>query len=414
MLATLVYSTNNIRVTETVMVSLLLIASLVAIVVSRLRLPYTVALVLVGLAVGLTGGFSGVRLTRDLILLVFLPPLLFEGAVNMHIEELRRRRYQVAVLAVLGTLISAFFVAVPLVLVPGMPVHSAVLLAVMLAPTDPVSVLAVLKDTGITGGLRTLLEGESVFNDALGIVLYGIALEWALPKENSHLNLWHGLGQLGQEVAIGVAAGVLVGLVAHRLMSAMTDHLVEITLSVVTAYGAFLLADWLSGSGVIATATAGLLIGNYGKSRAMSDQSRASMLEFWEVIAFLTNSAIFLLIGLRFRSSDLIDGRTLVAVGIAIVGIFAGRAVIAFGLLQPFKTADRMASSSSIPKRWMPAIFWGGLRGSIPIALVLGLTDPNVGDVDALGVIFGVVVFSVVVQGVSYRPLVERLGLTTS
>lgn len=396
----------DIRLTATASVALLVLASVVAIAVSRLRLPYTVALVVVGLGVGLTGWFSDASVTKDLILLVFLPPLLFEAAINMDLRELARRWSQVAVLAVAGTLVSAACVALPLVVAPGMGLRPAVLLAVVLAATDPVSVLAIMKDVGASGGLRTLLEGESIFNDAFAIVLYGIAVDWALTASGT--SAWRGLGDLGQQLAVGTAAGVAVGLAAHRLMSTLDDHLVEITLSVATAYGAFLLADRLGGSGVMATVGAGLLIGNYGPGRAMSSESRDLTLAFWEVVAFLANSAIFLLIGLRFRGSDLNDTRTVVAVATAVVGILVGRAVIAYVLLAP------LARRPEIPRRWRPAILWGGLRGSIPIALVLGLPARSVGDVDSTGVVFAVVIVSVIAQGATYRPLLDRLGLNSA
>jgi CPA1 family monovalent cation:H+ antiporter len=176
----------------------------------------------------------------------------------------------------------------------------------------------------------------------------------------------------------------------------------------VTAYGAYLLADRLGGSGVIAVVVAGLLIANYGIESAMSASSRVSLTEFWEVLAFLANSALFLVIGLEFHIGDL-RGRTLVATLVAIGAMLVGRAMIAFGLLWPF----RGPSSNVVPASWRTAVFWGGLRGSIPIALVLGLQDRRFAGVDAVAVVFGVVFFSLVVQGLTYKPLLDRLGLTT-
>jgi Na+:H+ antiporter len=370
---------SDIEVTESVIVGLLLVAALVAIGVSRIRIPYTVALVAVGLVLGVSGAFGAVDLTSDLILLVFLPPLLFEGAFNMDAAILKRRWKQVAVLALAGTIVSAGAIAAPLVIAPGMAWEFALVLAVMLAPTDPVSVLAVFKEAGVGGGLRTLMEGESVFNDALAIVLYVIAVD----------------------VAFGDTP------VAHRLMAILDDHLVETTLSLVTAYGSYLLADQLGGSGVIAVVAAGLLIGNYGTGRAMTASSRLAMTDFWEVLAFLANSALFLIIGLEFHPSEL-RGRTLVATVVAVVGMLAGRALIAFGLLAPFGRSRE----APVPGSWRVAAFWGGLRGSIPIALVLGLSVQRFAGINAVALVFGVVLFSLFVQGLTYRPLLRRLGLT--
>ena len=403
---TLAAATSDIEVTETLIVALMLVAALVAIAVDKLRLPYTVALVVVGLALGVTGAFTEVDLTSDLILLVFLPPLLFEGAINMDLDELKRRWRQVGVLAVVGTAVSAAVIAAPLIVVPGMAIELAVVLAVMLAATDPISVLAIFKEHGVGAGLRTLMEGESIFNDALAIVFYLIAVEVAFGNEP--VTWQDALREFGAEVLIGAGAGAAVGILAHRLMATLDDHLVEITLSLVTAYGAYLLADRLGGSGVIAVVAAGLLIGNYGTTFAMSASSRIAMTEFWEVLAFLANSALFLVIGLEFHVDDL-RGATLAATVIAIVGVLGARAFIAFVLLRPFSRS----STVPVPVRWRSAVFWGGLRGSIPIALVLGLDNRRFAGIDAVAVVFGVVFFSLVVQGLSYKPLLDRLGLTS-
>ena len=324
----------------------------------------------------------------------------------MDFHELRRRWLQVGVLAVVGTTVSAVLIAAPLVLMPGMAIELAVVLAVILAATDPISVLAVFKEHGVGTGLRTLMEGESIFNDALAIVFYLLAVEIAFGEES--VTVQSALTEFGVEVLVGVAAGAIVGLVAHQLMATLDDHLVEISLSLVTAYGAYLLADRLAGSGVIAVVVAALVIANYGTSTAMSASSRLALAEFWEVLAFLANSALFLVIGLEFSVGDL-QGRTLVATLVAIVGMLAARLVIAFGLLHPF----RNSSIAPVPRSWPTAVFWGGLRGSIPIALVLGLGNRRFADIEPVAVIFGVVFFSLVVQGLTYKPLLDRLGLTS-
>jgi len=398
--------TSEIEVTETLIVGLMLIAALVGIAVSRLRLPYTVALVLVGLVLSFFGVFTDIDLTSDLILLVFLPPLLFEGAINMDLDDLLLRWRQVGVLALLGTFISAGVIAVGLTWVPGMPFELAVVLAVMVAATDPVSVLAIFKEHGVGSGLRTLMEGESIFNDALAIVLYLIAVEVAFGDET--VTTRDAFAEFGTEVVVGAAAGFVVGFIAHRLMSSLDDHLVEIMLSLVVSYGAYLVADRLHGSGVIAVVVAGLLIGNYGTRLAMSASSRVALLDFWEVLAFLANSALFLLMGLSFDIGDL-RGSTLIATASIIATMMIGRAMIAYGLLHVF----RRSPGAPVPRAWQTAVFWGGLRGSIPIALVLGLDERTFGGIDAVAVVFGVVLFSLIVQGLTYKPLLDRLGLTS-
>jgi monovalent cation:H+ antiporter, CPA1 family len=399
---------TRVDVSLTAVVSLLLIASLVAIAAFYLRLPYTVALVVAGLALGLSGLFANVTLSKPVILLVFVPPLVFDGAINMHLVELRRRWKQVGLLAVPGTIVTAAVIAIGLVVVPGMPLASAMLIAVMLAPTDPVSVLAVFKTNGVAAGLQTLLEGESIFNDALGIALYVVVADFVFPGSD-HATMLSATSTFIVEILVGVVVGLAVGFVAKKLMDTLDDHLVEITLSLVTAYGSFLIADRLHGSGIIATMAAGLFVGNYGVARSRSE-SRLTLLAFWEVIAFLANSAVFLLIGLAFHARDLFERRTVVGASVAVVMMFVGRAVVVWGLLTRVPSTGE--GDLVIPKPWRTAMFWGGLRGGIPIALVLGLEGRRVGNTSTEALVFAVVVFSLIVQGTTFTPLLNRLGLS--
>lgn len=401
-------STGSIELAETTIVGLLVIAALVAIGVSYLRLPYTVALVAVGLFLGFGGAFETGLLNHDVILLVLLPPILFEGAINMDLSDLRVRWAQVGTLAFVGTGIVVTVIASTLHFLGDLAWPFAVLLGVMLAPTDPVSVLAIFKEHGVSAGLRTLLEGESLFNDALSVVVFLIASEIALGS--GEVTVAGAIFEFGAEVLIGVGAGALVGFVAHRLMRTMENHLVETTLSLATAFGAYLVAHQTGGSGIIATVIAGLLIGNYGTRFAMSAQSRVVLSDFWEVIAFIANSLLFLLMGVEFDAAALVDPRVITITMLGIAAMLVSRGIVSWGVLAPF---DRDGAGRGIPAAWKPAIFWGGLRGAIPIALVLGIDPENrvFEDVDAVPVVFGVVLFSLLVQGTTYRPLLARLGL---
>ncbi len=401
----------TLELTEFNITILLMVAVLVAIAATYLRLPYTVALVVVGLLIGF-GNLLHLSLSRNIILLLFLPPLLFDGAANMDLTELRLRWRQVGVLAVLGTLITAAVITGVLRLATPLNLQDAFLLAVILSPTDPVSVLAIFKEHGAPHGLRTLLEGESIFNDAVGIVLFTIAVDIAFPGSGHAVGVTGAVYEFVREVAIGATAGVVAGFVVYRLMATVDDHLIESALSVVLAFGSYLLASRLGGSGVIATVAAGLFLGSYRTNVAMSASSRIALLQFWEIIAFLANSALFLLIGLQFHISQLKHVDTAVTTVAALGAMFAARAIIAYGLVGGVRS---LRGALAVPLTWMHALFWGGLRGSIPIALVLGLGEvgARVGDVDAIAVVFAVVFFSLVVQGLTYGPLLRRLGLVT-
>jgi len=396
---------------ELLAVGLLLVAAIVAIGARHLHLPYTVALVVAGLLFSFTR-FVDVSLSRELIFLVFLPPLVFEAGINTDLTELRRRWSEVTVLTIGGTLVTAAVVVAAVSLLTGLPFRYAVLLGTILAPTDPVSVLATMKEHRVSGGLRTLLESESIFNDALGVVLFGIALSVAFGAEAGHQGWASGLVDFVRQTTVGLGVGAAGGLVVHRLMRAIDDHLVEITLSVSLAFGTFLVSDRLGGSGIVAVVVAGLLITNYGPHRTMSASSRRLMLDVWSVLAFLLNSALFLLIGMQFHPSRFTDPTTIGVTLVAAVAVLVGRALSIYGLFVPFR---RLARTPRAPFTWMHVLFWGGLRGSIPVALALGLptAQRDLAGVDAVAVVFGVVMLSLLIQGLTFAPLLSRFGFTS-
>ena len=255
-------------------VELLVVAIVVAIIVKYIRLPYTIALVFAGVGVGFLPLVPAFPVDPSLWLLLFLPPLLFEGTINMDLELLRRYAKPVGLLAFLGTLISVALLATAFHHLLGMPVAVATLLGVMLSPTDPVSVLSLFKEYGVARGLQTIVEGESVFNDGVAVVLYVIVLH-VLGGEP--VTVVEGVVEFTKVVAGGALVGVVLGYLTHRLYSQIDDHLVEVGLSVALAYGSFLVAERLEVSGVIAVVVAGLIIGNYGRIFSMSPSTRLSL-----------------------------------------------------------------------------------------------------------------------------------------
>jgi monovalent cation:H+ antiporter, CPA1 family len=382
-----------------------LIAVAVAVAAKFVRIPYTIALVLAGLVVGLSG-LLDVHLSKDLILLLFLPPLLFEGALHMDLTYLRRYATPVGMLALFGTLLSAGVIGLIAHLTLGLDWGIALLLGIMLSPTDPVSVLAMFKQYGVPKGLQTLLEGESVFNDGIGIVLFVIALE---VLSGGEFSLGGSLIEFLKVALGGAVVGLASGYLVHRLIGQINDHLLEVMISVVLAFGSYALAESLHVSGVVSTVVAGLIIGNYGTTLSMSPTARLSLVNFWAVISFIVNSAVFLLIGVDFDTVRL--PANLTAILVAIGAVLIGRALSVYGLgslsnaLQP--------KARRLPASWLHALNWGGLRGTIPIALALGL-GPELRDVNGIHiptVVFGVALFSLVVQGLTMKPLLTRLGL---
>ncbi len=389
-------------------VGLLIVAILVALIARRLALPYTVGLVATGIALALVQPLPGPALTHDFIYLVILPPLLFEAALSLRWAELRRDMLPVLILSTVGVVISALVVAGGMAAILGWPMASALVFGVLIAATDPVAVIAMFKDLKVMGRMRLLVESESLFNDGVAAVLFVLALGWAMAP-GAGQNPGSALLSLAASAGGGVAAGLIVGGGAVLLAGRTADHLVGAALTTVAAYGAFLLAEHFHFSGVLATVSAGLLMGNLAVTsdpvvKIFSEREREFLMEFWEFAAFIANSIIFLLIGLTVAKIHFVDfglGPLLVAVGL----VLAARAITVYPLSAAFR-----ASRWAIPLKDQHVLWWGGLRGALALALALSL-PAGLPYADAIMIMtFGVVVFSVVFQGLTMPLLLKKLG----
>jgi CPA1 family monovalent cation:H+ antiporter len=384
---------------------LLVIAILVAIIARRLRLPYTVGLVLAGVALALTRYDSGIRLTHDIIFDLILPPLLFEAAINIHWQELRRDMVPILILSIFGVVISAAVVAFGMIWLVAWPLASAAVFGVLIAATDPVAVIAMFKDVGVGGRLRLLIESESLFNDGVAAVLFGLVFSWSQGQAggvfDASLSL---LWVSGGGVLTGLAIGGLALLVAGR----SSEHIVEIAVTGIAAYGAFLFAEYLGCSGVLATVSTGLLMGGMGirgrsKWLGLSMGGRAVISEMWDFAAFVANSIVFLLIGL-----------TVARVPFAMLGILPIVVAIGLVLLGRGATVYPLAALFS-RSRWQIStdhqhiLWWGGLRGALALALALSLPDGLPLRDDIVIITFAIVGFSVVIQGLTMPLLLRKL-----
>jgi CPA1 family monovalent cation:H+ antiporter len=277
---------------------------------------------------------------------------------------------------------------------------SAILFSILIAATDPVSVIAAFKDAGAGGRLRLLIEAESLCNDGTAAALFAIAAIFVSGASLSTVSVGQTvLLQFGGGIVAGAVAGGIILLLAGRT----TDHLVEITLTTVAAYGSFLLAEHFHSSGVLATLVAGLMLGNLGPLGAISQKGKEAVESFWEYAAFVANSFVFLLIGMN-ESREHFAQIWAVAV-LAIVLVLAGRAAAVYLTLLPFRR-----SSAKVSMRQQHVLFWGGLRGALALALALGLPDTLPRRDEIIAISFAVVVFSVFVQGVTLPPLLRRMG----
>jgi CPA1 family monovalent cation:H+ antiporter len=389
---------------------LLVVAICVAIVARRVRLPYTVGLVAAGIGLAYVPSGLDIRLTEELIFDVILPPLLFEAALCLHWEELRRDAPPVMLLATVGVVISACVVAAGLVRLAGIPLPAALVFGVLIAATDPVAVIAMFKDTGVTGRIRLLVESESLLNDGVAAVIFALVLAWAEAGGGSPPGAWQMSRALMFSAGGGILVGTAVGWLAILAAGRTADHLVETALTVVAAYGAFLLAGHFQMSGVLATVAAGLVMGNVGVKNTgapavLSARGQDFVIEFWEFAAFIANSIVFLLIGLtaaRVARHSINPG--ILALTIALVLI--SRALTVYPICLAFAW-----SRWAIPLKSQHVLWWGGLRGALALALALALPRDFAGRDEIVLASFGVVAFSVLVQGLTMPALLRILRM---
>jgi len=382
------------------------VAIIVAIIIRRMRLPYTVGLVLTGQGLAVAGLDTGAMLTHDFIFKIILPPLLFEAALSIRWRELRQDMLPVVVLSTLGVVISAVVVAAGMIIFLAWPAAPAVVFGVLIAATHPIAVLAMFKDTGIKGRLRLLVESESLLNDGVAAVLFALVFTWAHATGSSELSTVAVGRTLAFMTGGGILVGVICGAAAVVLAGRTSDHLVQATLTAVAAYGSFLLAENFHFSGVLATVAAGLLMGNVGVLRddengSISSGARSFVIDLWEFGAFIANSLIFLLIGLSIAPLSLVDARALL---LAISLVLAGRALSVYPVCLFFRP-----SRWAIPLREQHVLWWGGLRGALALALALAVPPSFPFYNEILATAFGVVVFSVVAQGLTMPLLMRKL-----
>lgn len=387
---------------------MLAVAMIVAIAARQLRLPYTVGLVIVGAGLAATRPEFGPHLTHELIFDLILPPLLFEAALTLSWRELIRDSLPLLALAGVGTVVSAAVVAVATITLLGWPISSAVIFGALIAATDPVAIIAMFKDNQVKGRMRLLVESESLLNDGAAAVLFVVAVAWV---ESG------GAGQSAGETALTLARIVLGGALVGALVGGATilasfrtsEHLIEAALMTIAAFGSFLSAEYFHVSGVLATVTAGLMLGNLGLSHDreggfLTIKGREFVLSFWEFAAFLANSVVFLMIGVDVATTPFQNLGVLLLLKVVAIVLFA-RAITVYPLSSLF-----LRSRWRLTLREQHILWWGGLRGALALALALSLpaTMPMRDEVVVLT--FGVVAFSIVVQGLTMPMLLRVLG----
>ncbi|MEO6878902.1 MAG: sodium:proton antiporter [Gemmatimonadaceae bacterium] len=391
---------------EMTFVILFSIASIVGILVRRTGIPYTIALVLVGLGVGALHVVEPPRLTKELLFALFLPGLVFEAAYNIHVTELRASWRTIAVLAVPGVVLAILLTAGIMLaalhafgLALTVDWRFALVFAALVAATDPIAVVSLFRKLGVPARLTTLVEAESLFNDGTSIVVLSLVLAYVGGSATSVAAL---SGQFALVIGGGALVGVLLSYGIAFLTRQLDDPMIEITLTTVAAYGSFVLAEELHLSGVIATVCAGLVLGTYGREVTMSRTTRAAVDSFWEYVAFALNSIVFLLIGFAVQPANLMASAGAIVVGFVAVGL--ARFGVILGARAMFnRTRERFSAA------WATVMWWGGLRGALSMVLALSLPAGFPQRDLLVDMTFGVVLISIVLQGLTMQPLVARL-----
>lgn len=400
MLAAVGGEQSNVAQLVTVLIILLIVATGVALVSRWLRIPYVTGLVVAGLAITELLP-RRIGLDSALILNLFLPILLFEAAINTDISRLRSTIKPVTLLAGPGVVIASGVTATILKFGLGLPWISALLIGVILAITDTVSVIAVFKEVTVPPRLITIVEGESLFNDGMALVLFSLILK---VNTTGSLTVAEGVQELVVVILGGGAVGLALGYLGVGLYARSDDSLSNILLTVAIALGTFQLSQVFGMSGVVAVVVAGLVVGNLERSQTVSASSRITVLSFWEYAGFGVNTFIFLLIGIEINLDTLL--KTLPAVLLAVLAYQVGRFLSVYPLLAIVKRFDR-----KLPLRWQHVLFLGNIKGSLSMALALSL-PAGLPDREALiALVFGSVLVSLVGQGVSLPWLINRLKL---
>jgi len=389
----------------TVAAFVILIAAAIAVVVvaRRVGVPDTVGLVLLGLAASVLLPRLGLEVTPELVLLVLLPGIIFDGGYRTHVEDLRQSLGAILVLAVPGVIIVAAFTGLVLDLTTELTFGQAFLVGAIVSATDPAAVIATFRRLRTPRLLGTVVETESLVNDGTGVVLFTVALAvltGGAPETS-------GVVTFLAAVVVSPLLGIAAGYIAARLIGMTTDHLLEVSITIVLAYGVYAGAEAVHLSGILATVTAAVTLGIFGRGSAMSARARDAIDAFWEVVAFVLTVIVFLLVGVVIELEALARAAGPIVIGI--LAITVGRAIVVYGLIGVGARALRgPRGMPKMPLPWLHVLFWSGLRGAVAVALVLSIPRGLDGRDLVADVAFGIILFTLLAQGSTIGIVIDR------
>ncbi|WP_018931961.1 Na+/H+ antiporter [Gracilibacillus lacisalsi] len=389
---------------------LVMIAAGITAIAKKFKQPYPIALVIVGAIIGLINipvleplkdFITEGEVFNFVIITLFLPALLGEAALKLPFSHLNDNKKPILALAFGGTFVSFIIIGFSSMWLLHFSIPAAFVFAALMSATDPVSVLSIFKSVGVKKRLATVIEGESLFNDGLAVVLFNIsAFSLISYLDLGLLGAGYGLWEFIKVVSLGLITGALLGYVFSRLTRYFDDYPLEIIFSIILFYSAFLIAESIHASGVIAVVVAALTFGNYGSRIGMSPATKLNISNFWDVVTLLANSLVFLMVGLEITRINVAENWGYIFIAILIVLI--ARSIAVYSSLFLIK---------NIPLSWKHILNWGGLKGSLSIALVLSLPRDFEGREEILLMAFSIVLFSLVAQGLSIKPLISWLGV---
>ena len=381
-------------------VLLLGLSAAAAVAGRRIGLPDAVAFVLVGLAAAVVAPALPVAITPELVLAVLLPGLVFEAAYRLHAEDLRPALGPLVFLAVPGVLLSAVIVAAVLAAATGLRWELALVVGTMVSATDPAAVTATFARLGAPRRLGALVDAESLLNDGTGLVAFALAVA----AVGGSVGAGDAALRFVVTVGLSVAAGAAIGALAARVIVRLGDALLQVTVSVVAAYGAYLAADAVHLSGVIASVLAGIVLGNYGRRLGLTAEAERALDAVWSFLAFLLGALIFVLVGLATGPSGLLAAAAPIDWGT--LAVLLARAAVVYGVIGG---ASRLRPAAARPLRgWLTVVFWAGLRGAVATAAALALPLDVPERVLLQRITFGIVLATLVFQGATAGPVLRR------